>query len=144
MTTNMQHYDNLKKVPANALKTIQFGNLKGKSDINPQWRYEALTEEFGPCGVGWKYEIVETHTQGSRKRQFRHIEWYLLKLIYTSKRARNGLHRYQLMAGTSLLLKDKNGIHGNDEAYKMATTDAPWDGCQNDWRCCRHLQGIGE
>ena len=41
----MKHYDALRSVPKDALKTIEFGNLKGKSDINPQWRYEAMTKE---------------------------------------------------------------------------------------------------
>ena len=32
-----------------ALRQIEAGKLKGKTDINPQWRYKAMTEAFGPC-----------------------------------------------------------------------------------------------
>ena len=39
------------------LKRISGGNLNGKTDINPVWRFMALTEAFGPCGFGWK--IIE-------------------------------------------------------------------------------------
>ena len=45
--------------PQDALKPITAGRLKGKSDINPQWRIQALTEQYGICGVGWAYEIKE-------------------------------------------------------------------------------------
>lgn len=67
--SNMIHYDKLKFVPREALKEIGFGKLKGKSDINPQWRYEVMTQEFGTCGIGWKYEIVKTWTQPANDGQ---------------------------------------------------------------------------
>ena len=38
---NMEIYEKLQTPPNDALKPIGFGNLKGKSDINPRWRYEA-------------------------------------------------------------------------------------------------------
>jgi hypothetical protein len=52
-------YTNLATPPTNALKTIQAGNLRGKSDINPQWKIEAITAQFGLCGIGWKFEILD-------------------------------------------------------------------------------------
>ena len=57
------HYEKMASPPSDALKKIDYGALKGKSDINPQWRYEALTQEFGLCGQGWKFEIVNTWTE---------------------------------------------------------------------------------
>lgn len=117
---NMKHYDNLKAVPKTALKEIGFGNLKGKSDINPQWRYEAMTKEFGVCGIGWKYEIVKTWTQEANEGQsmvFVEINVY----IKDGDKWSSGI---PAIGGDFLMKKDKNGLHGNDEAYKMATTDA--------------------
>lgn len=119
----MKHYNNLKSVPANALKTIQFGNLKGKSDINPQWRYEALTNEFGPCGIGWKYEIVETHTQEVADGNSGTLMVFVKVNLYI-KNGDEWSAPIPAYGGDMLVIKDKNGIHGNDEAYKMATTDA--------------------
>jgi hypothetical protein len=58
MTGNMEIYDTVRRPPPSALKTITDGRMKGKSDINPQWRIETLTRVFGPCGRGWKYEIT--------------------------------------------------------------------------------------
>ena len=56
---NLKIYEAARKVPNEALKPIQAGRLKGKSDINPMWRIKKLTEIFGPCGIGWKYTIVK-------------------------------------------------------------------------------------
>ena len=116
----MKHYDALRSVPKDALKTIEFGNLKGKSDINPQWRYEAMTKEFGPCGVGWKFEVVSTWTQPANDGQvmvFVEVRAYI-------KEENEWSAPVPAIGGDFLMKKDKNGLHGNDEAYKMATTDA--------------------
>jgi len=50
--SHMKYWDKLHKPPLNVLKPIQAGRLRGKSDINPQWRMQAMTETFGPCGIG--------------------------------------------------------------------------------------------
>lgn len=114
-------YQKLSNVPQDALKTIQYGALKGKSDINPQWRYEALTNEFGLCGIGWKYEVIDTKTipvqQTGELMVFISINLYI----------KNGEEWSAPIPGNGgdfLIIKDKNGIHGNDEAMKMAITDA--------------------
>ena len=53
MMENLGIYESVRKVPVSALKTISSGRLKGMSDINPMWRIKKLTEQFGPCGIGW-------------------------------------------------------------------------------------------
>ena len=50
---NMTIYDACRSVPETAKKAITAGRLKGKTDINPMWRIKRLTEQFGPCGIGW-------------------------------------------------------------------------------------------
>jgi hypothetical protein len=118
--TTMKHYNNLKTVPRDALKEISFGKLKGKSDINPQYRYEAMTQEFGMCGIGWRYEIVKTWTQEANNNQlmlFVEINLYI-------KDGENWSYPIPAIGGDFVLESDKNGLHGNDEAYKMAITDA--------------------
>ena len=49
---NLLIYNALREVPDEAKREIQSGRLKGKTDINPMWRIKALTERFGPCGIG--------------------------------------------------------------------------------------------
>lgn len=117
--SNMAHWNNLKAVPLDALKEIGFGKLKGKSDINPQWRYEVMTKEFGVCGIGWKYEIANTWTQEVKEEilLFVQINLYI-------KDGEKWSEPIPAIGGDFVIERDKNGLHGNDEAYKMATTDA--------------------
>ena len=55
---NLAIYEKARLVPESAIKPITSGRLKGKSDINPVYRIKRMTEIFGPCGFGWKYEIA--------------------------------------------------------------------------------------
>ena len=50
---NLDIYEKVREVPENAQKKIIAGRIKGFTDINPMWRIKALTEQFGPCGIGW-------------------------------------------------------------------------------------------
>ena len=55
---NLNLYNRVREVPKEAVRPIMAGRLKGKSDINPMWRIKKLTDEFGLCGLVWKYDIV--------------------------------------------------------------------------------------
>lgn len=55
---NLEIYNNYRTVPKEAQKEIKGGRMNGKTDINPMWRIKSLTEQFGPCGVGWYYNPV--------------------------------------------------------------------------------------
>lgn len=54
---NLRFYSQGCEVPADAIKAIQAGRLRGMSDVNPMWRMKKMTEIFGPVGFGWKYTI---------------------------------------------------------------------------------------
>ena len=56
---NLTIYNLVRQPPKEALKEIKGGRLSGKTDINPMWRLKALTEQFGMCGIGWKYAITK-------------------------------------------------------------------------------------
>jgi hypothetical protein len=123
----MSHYDNLAQPPQNALHEIKFGSLKGKSDINPQWRYEVLTKEYGECGLGWKFEIVNTFTQPIQQTGELMV---FVQLNFYTKNGDAWSAPIPGFGGDFLIKKDKNGMHGNDEAYKMAVTDALGTACK--------------
>lgn len=76
---NLRFYNQLKAVPDHAIKEIQAGRLKGMSDINPLFRIKAMTEVFGPCGIGWKYEITKQwqETYGQEVKSFTNINLYI-------------------------------------------------------------------
>lgn len=115
----MELWNKVKRPPESALKTIVGGRLKGMTDIKPQWRYQAMTEIFGPCGTGWSFEIVrlwsETSPDGSIMA-FAHIH-----LFYKLDGQMNCVPG---VGGSGLVQKEKDGLRANDEAYKMAVTDA--------------------
>ena len=108
--------------PKEALNTIQFGKLKGKSDINPQWRIEALTEVFGLCGVGWYYEILAVDYQDVVETGERMV--YITIGIHVRQEDGTWSAPVIGIGGDFTIVRDKNGIHGNDEAFQMALTDA--------------------
>ena len=67
---NISLWEKLKQVPSRAKKEIRAGRLKGMTDIKPQWRFELMTETFGPVGFGWYYEVdrqwIEEGSEGQK------------------------------------------------------------------------------
>lgn len=117
---NMEIYNKVKTCPDNALRTIQAGKLKGKSDINPMWRIKALTEQFGPCGVGWKLSNVKYWTELGASGEV--AAWCSLNLhIKVDGQWSDGIEG---IGGSMLVNTEKDKLVTNDEAYKMANTDA--------------------
>jgi len=118
--SNMRHWQKLCAPPAWAIKPIQAGRLKGKSDINPQWRMMAMTEAFGPCGEGWKYTIDKLWNEPGSDEQ---VMGFALVSVYT--RTETGWSEPVPGIGGSMLVeKETRGLYTSDEGYKMAVTDA--------------------
>ena len=115
-----EKYDKLKRPPADALKQIGGGNLKNFTDINPQWRYEKMDEVYGPCGTGWKFEISKLWTEPAPDGQ---VMSFATVNVYTSVSG-GWSDPIPGIGGSMIVEKDKNGIHPNDEGFKMAVTDA--------------------
>lgn len=118
---NMIHWDKLSRPPADALKEIRGGRLKGKTDINPMWRYQAMTEEFGIVGDGWKYEIVNLWTVPAANNQ---MFAYAQVNLYVKRAGGEWGEAIPGIGGSMMIEKESAGLHSNDEAYKMAVTDA--------------------
>ena len=115
----MQIYNATRSVPNEAKKSIAAGRLKGKTDINPMWRIKALTEQFGPCGIGWYYNVTKQWLEphGNEVAAFVNIELFIC-VDGTWSKAIHG------NGGSMFVAEEKSGIHVSDECYKMATTDA--------------------
>ena len=116
---NLSIFNKVRKVPDNALKQINAGRLKGMSDVNPVWRILAMTDTFGICGVGWKYEITKqwTETYGNEIKGFCNINMFI-KVDGEWSDAIPGT------GGASFVAMERNGAYVSDEVYKMALTDA--------------------
>ena len=113
-------YESLARPPKNALREIQAGKLKGKTDINPQWRYKAMTEQFGLVGCGWKYEVQKLWFEqgaGAEKLAFAQVAVYV-------KDGDTWSEPIVGIGGSKLVQLEKGAAVSNDEGYKMAVTDA--------------------
>ena len=118
---NMRVWNKVNRPPKEALKKITGGRLSGMTDINPQWRYEIMTEVFGPIGVGWYYEIDDVWIEDGAENQ--KVAFAKVKL-YTKTEDDTWSRPIPGIGGSMLISKERNGLHTNDEAYKMAVTDA--------------------
>ena len=113
-------YESLARPPKDALREIQAGKLKGKTDINPQWRYKAMTEKFGLVGIGWKYEVQKLWVEagaGSEKLAFAQVAVFV-------KDGDTWSEPIVGIGGSRLVQLEKGAAVSNDEGYKMAVTDA--------------------
>lgn len=115
---NMQIYEATRSVPQHAQKAFNNGSFSG-TDINPMWRIKSLTEQFGPCGIGWYYEVTSerAETYGDTVMAIVDLNLYIKmdgewsKPIYGT-------------GGNSLVKATSKGQKPSDEGYKMALTDA--------------------
>lgn len=116
---NLDYYNKLKVVPQQALRQILSGRLRGKHDINPMWRIKAMTEQFGVCGIGWKYVITKqwTETFGSEVKAYCNIDLFI-------KVNGEWSDAIQGTGGSSEVSIESKGAYVSDECYKMALTDA--------------------
>ena len=117
---NMTIYNAVRSVPDSAKRRIEAGRLKGKTDINPMWRIKALTEQFGPCGYGWKYVITDKRLEQGANGEvaaFLDIDLFVkADGVWSDAIPGTG--------GSAFVAKEKNGLYTSDECFKMALTDA--------------------
>ena len=117
---NLKIWNSVRAVPDTAQKPITGGRLNGKTDINPMWRLKVLTENFGMCGAGWKYEVVKTEIiEGAKNEKAAFVQINLfVKVDEKWSDAIPGT------GGSMLIESEKAGLHTNNECFKMAMTDA--------------------
>lgn len=119
-TAMLSIYNKVRAVPSEAQKPIQGGRLKGMTDINPMWRIKALTELFGPCGIGWKYTITDKRLEDGANEEisaFVDIDLYIKHEGEWSKSIPG-------TGGSMFVTKESRGLYTSDECFKMALTDA--------------------
>ena len=123
----MERYRRLENPPDDALNVIETGRLKGKNDINPQWRIEAMTEEYGECGVGWKYEVTDKTVHTLQDGQ---VILFMQIALYT-KQGDGWSAPIVGMGGDFIVKQELKGLRANDEAWKMCLTDALGNAMRN-------------
>lgn len=108
-------WDKLGKTdPAHTKEFKRAGGFSGTA-IKPMFSYHRMTEEFGPCGVGW----------GINKPEFQVVPAGEDVLVYCTvsiwhEKAENVVYG---VGGDKVASKNKNGVFTDDEAFKKAYTD---------------------
>lgn len=118
--TNMEIYEQGRAVPQEAQKKFDNGKFAG-TDINPMWRIKKMTELFGPCGIGWYYEVLSERAEEHDNTTIAVVDLNLYvkvngewsKPIYGT--GGNVIRRF---------IKKTQQYDVSDEGYKMALTDA--------------------
>ncbi len=117
---NLQIYNAVREVPKTAMKPIGGGRLKGMTDISPMWRIKCLTEQFGPVGIGWYYDIVEKWLEPGAGGEVAAFVRILLYIKYDGEWSKP----IEGIGGSSFIASEKSVLRTSDECYKMALTDA--------------------
>ena len=123
---NLEIYNRVKEVPSNAKKLIGAGRLKGMTDISPSWRIFKLTELFGACGIGWKYEVTNSYVLSGANEE---IAAFVDILLYY-KQDGEWSEGVPGMGGASFVAKESKGLYTSDECFKMALSDAIGTACK--------------
>lgn len=122
----MRFYTALQTTPQEARKQIKGGRLNGFTDINPMWRIKKLTELFGPCGMGWKVEVVKSELIPSEPGE---VKAFVQINLYVSDGA-VWSDPIPGFGGSSFVSKERTGLFVSDECFKMAFTDAIGSACK--------------
>ena len=125
---NLALYNQVRSVPENAKSPISGGPMKWKTNVNPMWRIQKLTELFGQCGVGWKIEQVSRWTESTGQGE---VAVFCEVNLFVKKDGEWSAHifgqgGYMLMRRSTEWVNGQpvSAVHIDDEAYKKAYTDA--------------------
>lgn len=117
---NMEIYSRVRAVPEIAQKSFNNGRFSG-TDINPMWRIKALTEVFGPCGIGWYIDDVhhwnETFQDGT-------VATFVELNLYVKLDGEWSRPIYGTGGNSSATTNKAQKYVVDDEGYKKAYTDA--------------------
>lgn len=120
MSENTKLWDILGRTdPAHTKPFKRGGGFTGTA-IKPIWSYRRMTEEFGPCGIGWGvgepvFQVVPG-PEGEMLVFCTASVWY----AHGSEIART----IYGVGGDKVVGKNKYGLNSDDEAFKKAFTDA--------------------
>lgn len=85
-------------------------------DVNQQWKYQIMTEVYGLCGIGWKWNIKRLWTEYMKENQRVAIAEVEVNIL------QDGIWSSPIQGvGVSMFVDGESSDH---EAFKKATTDA--------------------
>lgn len=88
--------------------------------INPTYIYEKLTACFGPCGIGWGFDIIKDEYKNGHGEEITHS----ITVALWHKNDGTKSEPIYGIGGTAYVFEDKNGWHTDEDASKKSLTDA--------------------
>jgi hypothetical protein len=102
-----------------AVKQITGKQYSGNSP-KPYWIVERLTEEFGPCGKGWGFTILNERMERLTETDVLHVA--VVRFWYVSEGSRCELE--QIGQTKAVYKTSKGGLLVDEDAPKKSVTDA--------------------
>lgn len=118
MTDNMDLWHKVEKTPESQTKAITGKPYKGTSP-KPYYLVQKATETFGPCGIGWGFEIVNERVENGSEGDKVHIAHIRVWYVWNDKRG-----SVEHVGQTMLSGKNRNGPFTDEDAPKKSVTDA--------------------
>ena len=116
---NLELWHKVEKTDPTQTKAITGKPYKGTSP-KPYWLIQKATETFGPCGIGWGFEIIRERVEvGAGEHDRVHIAHVRVWYEWNGKR---GVVEH--IGETMFSGKNKNGPYTDEDAPKKSVTDA--------------------
>lgn len=116
---NTDLWDRVEKTDPAAVKRITGKQYEGNSP-KPYYIVRRLTEEFGPCGIGWGFSIVSERMERMTQTDVLHIA--VVRLWYSLNGQRGEVE--QIGQTKACYEKSKGGMLLDEDAPKKSVTDA--------------------
>lgn len=117
---NLDIWEKLGKTdPAHTKGFNRAGGFKGTA-IKPIYTEQKMTEQFGPCGVGWGIDEPKFQVVPGNDGQMAVYCWVSIWINYGDK-VSAPIHG---VGGDMVVVKQSAGLRTDDEAFKKAFTDA--------------------
>lgn len=120
MSENTKLWDILGRTdPKHTKGFTRGGGFKGTA-IKPIWSFRRMTEEFGPCGVGWgvsdpSFQVVPAGDE---------ILVFCTASVWFKTGDEQASQQVFGVGGDKVLAKFSSGLRTDDEAFKKSFTDA--------------------
>jgi hypothetical protein len=116
---NMDLWDRVCVTDPKAVKPITGKQYKGNSP-KPYWIVQRLTEEFGPCGLGWGYTVLNERMERLTPTDVLHVA--LVRFWYVLDGKRGEVE--QIGQTKAVYEKSAGGFMVDEDAPKKSVTDA--------------------
>lgn len=120
MTDNLAIWNKLGKTDPDQTKTFQRGGGFKGTAIKPIYTEQKMTEVFGPCGICWGFTEPRFELVPASDGQTAVYCWLSLWYIHEGVRS----EPIPGVGGDFVVVKQRDGLRTNDEAFKAAFTDA--------------------